>query len=421
MNLAILLPTLGIGGGVSVVLKHADLLQKKGYRVTLITESPPCQDALAWLETFGGITTVSIHDTAERMFDLCIATAWQTVYALPKICAKQYAYFVQDIESWFLANDDMSRRTLADATYLCPLPIITVSNYLKKILEQHFGRTVLHVNSGINKHVFNEDGPYVTPPRRQGIRVLVEGSLMIQHKNVPRTLELVRLSKPDEVWLVSSSDIAWYPGVDRVFRNLAPQEMAKVYRSCDILVKLSTVEGFGLPPLEMFHCGGTVIANRVMGRLDFMKDGENSLLVDVGDDRAVVAALQTLKDNPDLLQHLKIGARATSHTWPDEHKAATDFENAIQEIIALPPVTLTALNAPLDPYRDLIFRTAKPPSFQKKITQTIRTFPKYLPWLKRRILPYYAHLVLAKQIHRGQREYTFTVDQFTAEESQHEV
>ena len=78
------------------------------------------------------------------------------------------------------------------------------------------------------------------------------------HKSVVPALRLAR-SLSDETWLLTSTDVGAISGVDRVFSRLPPDETADVYRSCDILLKLSLIEGFGLPPLEMFHCGGTVV------------------------------------------------------------------------------------------------------------------------------------------------------------------
>ena len=72
-------------------------------------------------------------------------------------------------------------------------------------------------------------------------------------KNVPKTIEICRESEADEIWLLTSSAVDTYEGVDRVFSRLPIEDTAKVYRSCDVLVKLSLVEGMFGPPLEMFQ------------------------------------------------------------------------------------------------------------------------------------------------------------------------
>lgn len=56
--------------------------------------------------------------------------------------------------------------------------------------------------------------------------------------------------------------------------------MAALYRSCDVLISASSSEGFGLPFLEALACQRVVIAPRCTGQLDFLHD-QNSLLVDV--------------------------------------------------------------------------------------------------------------------------------------------
>ncbi len=60
-----------------------------------------------------------------------------------------------------------------------------------------------------------------------------------------------------------------------------------IYRSCDVLLKLSKVEGMFGPPLEMFHCGGTAITYDVTGSEEYLVSGRNSLVVPMDDEKAV--------------------------------------------------------------------------------------------------------------------------------------
>jgi len=101
--------------------------------------------------------------------------------------------------------------------------------------------------------------------------------------------------------------------------------MPDVYRSCDLLLRLSRVEGCTLPPLEMFHCGGTTITSDVTGHEEYMIDGHNCLVVDTRDPNEAREALSRLTNDRDLLARLKANARSTAASWPDWETSSTRF------------------------------------------------------------------------------------------------
>ena len=49
--------------------------------------------------------------------------------------------------------------------------------------------------------------------------------------------------------------------------------------SCDVLIKMSRVEGFFMPPCEMMACGGTVLTGKVTEYDEYVIDGYNGLVV----------------------------------------------------------------------------------------------------------------------------------------------
>jgi glycosyltransferase involved in cell wall biosynthesis len=110
----------------------------------------------------------------------------------------------------------------------------------------------------------------------------VEGPLGVSYKNVEKTIELCRQAEVDEIWLLTSSEVTDYPGVNRCFSRVPITETAAIYRSCDLLVKLSYVEGMFGPPLEMFHCGGTALVYDVTGHDEYIRHQQNSIVVPRG-------------------------------------------------------------------------------------------------------------------------------------------
>jgi hypothetical protein len=142
----------------------------------------------------------------------------------------------------------------------------------------------------------------------------------------------------DEVWLLTASDIERAPGVDRVFSRIPQERTAPIYRACDVLLKLSTVEGMFGPPLEMFHCGGTSIVYDVTGHDEYIVHGRNALVARKHDEAAVRGYVRRLKETPEFLQGLKAGALKTAQSWPDWAESGRQFELAVNELIGRPSI-----------------------------------------------------------------------------------
>jgi hypothetical protein len=169
------------------------------------------------------------------------------------------------------------------------------------------------------------------------MRVLVEGPLGVDFKNIARTIAMLRKTLADEIWLLTISPISSYPGVKRVFSRVPAYDCARIYRSCDVLVKLSYVEGMFGPPLEMFHCGGTAVVYNVTGHDEYITNNENALVIPSGDENAVIAAVNELKRQPGLLARLKQGALTTAANWPDWTEVSPQFHRALTTIVEKEP------------------------------------------------------------------------------------
>jgi O-antigen biosynthesis protein len=338
MKIAFLLGTPDICGGTYVIFEHATRLQRLGNPVTMVTEEAVDASRYGWHPAACQLAWQTYQDLAGQRFDLTIATWWQSVYQLARIPSRRYLYFIQSIESRFFEAGDSDDPGLRDIeilrqwcenTYRICLPVITEARWIQKYLVDHHNRPSFLVRNGIRKDIYTENGPVVKQRRLGQLRVLVEGPLGVFFKNVERTIALCRRAEVEEVWLLTSSAVAAHPGVDRCFSRIPIEQTAEIYRSCDVLVKLSYVEGMFGPPLEMFHCGGTAIVYDVTGHDEYIRHGENSLVVRRDDEAAVVAALTRLKTEPDLLATLQAGARMTAQAWPDWEVAAGEFYRAL--------------------------------------------------------------------------------------------
>nr|WP_179389175.1 glycosyltransferase [Psychromicrobium silvestre] len=90
-----------------------------------------------------------------------------------------------------------------------------------------------------------------------------------------------------------------------------PTELALWFRSADIVAMPSSSESFGLVALEAEASGTPVVATRVGGLPEAVRDGETGILVDGLSIEAWAEALVRLADNPTL--RASMGRSAASH------------------------------------------------------------------------------------------------------------
>ena len=119
-----------------------------------------------------------------------------------------------------------------------------------------------------------------------------------------------------EVWCVSSAGTPkaeWK--CDRFFSAVPMDQMKYIYSSCDILVKMSTIEGFFGPPMEMMACGGTCVVSKVTGYDEYIVDGYNALVVEMGDVAGAHHAIERLINDNELRYRLSQNGLKTAAEW----------------------------------------------------------------------------------------------------------
>lgn len=329
-----------IGGGTNVIFEHASKMAKEGEDVYIVTDRKIEPEEYAWHTSAHLLKWVTYDDIKDEEFDMAIATWWRTVYELYRVKSKRYVYFVQSIESKFYKDNEQGVKMLAEMTYMLDMKVITEATWIKEYLAK-YGVDAYLVHNGIRKDIFALEGD--TYKKGKGLRVLVEGPVDVDFKNVPKTIDLVKQSDADEIWLLTSSKIDSYPGVDKVFSQVPPVDCAKIYRSCDVIVKLSYIEGMFGPPLEMFHCGGTAIVYDVTGHDEYIEHNKNGLVVKTDDDEKVVEFINKLKHDSKLLNKLKKGAIATAKSWVSWEESSMNFYKTVKKLNEMPSVTQEVL------------------------------------------------------------------------------
>ena len=131
----------------------------------------------------------------------------------------------------------------------------------------------------------------------------------------------------------------------QVFRNIPLEDGHEKLRRAALMVipLLPTERSTGQVVLfEAMALGKPVVATRVAGTADYIRDGENGLLVEPSDAQALGHAIDRLLKDPVLANRLATAALADCHTQLDPEAHATRKIEAIQSLWA------TAALAPRD-------------------------------------------------------------------------
>ena len=302
-NIAFVLPSTNISGGVNVVLKHCNILRQNGWDAMVINMDISDKNIK---NKDGEVNVVSgVKHEFHAKFDGMVATLYTTldyIKRYPKV--KNSFYLVQNFETNFSDYGSPAKR-IANATYVGNenVKYVTISQWCKDWLEKDFGQKVKYAPNGIdlNKFEFRE--------RKFGgkIKILIEGNSDDYYKNVDESFKIVEKldrSKYEIVYLsYQGQPKKWYR-VDKFYHRVPNDEVGKIYSECDILLKTSILESFSYPPLEMMATGGYVVAVPNEGNKEYLKDGENCLFYEQGDVDKAVEKIEKIVDDADLRKKL---------------------------------------------------------------------------------------------------------------------
>lgn len=342
MKIAFLLPSAGISGGLFVCYRHAHFLAARGHDVTM-----------AFVNNAGGLGvgayphfTLPVRNLADlaasgERFDAVISGWWECYFEMFRIAADRYLHFVQGDDRDSLRaqhGGPFGDEPFVELAFTNPrVGYLTVARWLKERLEGDADVAVAYAPNGIDLERFRPD---VTPlePRGNKPRILVEGAGSLAFKRIDLAFRVARQIADADVWYVSSDGFhhaSWH--AHRRFAQVPLGDMPAIYASCDLLLKLSVVEGFFGPPLEMMACGGTAVVSRVNGHEEYVVDGHNALTVPLDDEAAAVAAVRRLIDDARLRHALAANGLETAAQFGWERQCPK-FEAGVRELLDRVPV-----------------------------------------------------------------------------------
>lgn len=308
-----LVPGVGISGGIAVVFQHANRLQKKGVKVKILSLNEQNDDK--WfphqsVEIMPFKETKKILKSGE--IDILIATGYSTAFTVDMARACRKIYFVQSNESLFFPEDKKLCEVIREA-YGISFEYMTEAKWIQKWLKEEYGHDSFYVPNGIDPAMFHRTD--TLDPKGSKPRILIEGAINIPYKGMDDSYEAVKRIDA-EIWIISNNGkprAGWK--CDRFFENVPIDEMKNIYSSCDILLKMSRVEGFFGPPMEAMTCGCAVVTGKVSGYDEYIVDGENALVVEQGDVDGAQKAIERLMSDVSLREKLITNGYKTVQEW----------------------------------------------------------------------------------------------------------
>jgi len=326
-NIAFILPSTDISGGVNVILKHAEILQDFGWDVTIIDAidkvalKKSLKEYNYRLELPGYNVLIEHNAKIIGYFDTMVATLWSTLNYVKKYPnVKNRLYFVQNLETDFYEPGLGKPRLLANATYsdTTNVKYITMSIWCQRWLKERFNKDSRYCSNGIDLVNYNYRKRDFMSSNK--INILIEGDSKSEYKNTDEAFRIVDkldLSKFHISYLSYRKEPKDWYHVDSFYNRIAPDKVGEVYEGCDILLKTSLLESFSYPPLEMMATGGLSVVVPNDGNVEYLRDGENCLFYEQGNIDDGVRKIELLSSD-ELLRNklIKIGLEtAKSYEW----------------------------------------------------------------------------------------------------------
>jgi len=346
MKINFLIPTTGLTGGIKVIFKHADYLAKKGHQVNLIYPYVLRKDAglkekifglakiirrfllsligkdkIGWFIPDRNVNLLRVWNLAGENVppaDATLATANETADWLLDYSPDKGTkfYFIQDYEIWTRPEEK------AEATYMMPFKKITISSYLKDLLEKKFRQSVCGVVfDGVDPEMFLWEEKVFHEKKRilmqyhvlekKGFADGWEACRLVKQKHPEAELVLFGAYRSPRC-LAKAAEFHYRPDA---------KELRRIYISADIFVWPSRAEGFGLPPLEAM-AGKCAVVCTDTGAVRDYADEKSAVIVPPHRPELLAKGINSLlEDGKELMRISEAGYKKSRvFTWEESSR-----------------------------------------------------------------------------------------------------
>lgn len=232
--------------------------------------------------------TVHLGVTEMPPAEVCMATSWETAYAVRDFAAcRRKIYFVQDFEPSFFPES--SAKALAEETYRFGFECICAGRWLAQVMRG-YGNRAESFDLAYDPTLYSPGAePYsknrvVFYARHQTHRRGTELGLL--------ALALLKRMRPEtEVVLFGSDSLPYELPFDfRLAGIMGERELAELYRGAAVGLSIS-LTNYSLVPQEMLACGLPVVEMNLPSLREAYPDGEPGIRLAAPNPAAIADAL----------------------------------------------------------------------------------------------------------------------------------
>lgn len=260
------------------------------------------------ISILGSLATKSI---AKNKKIKVIYTAHGWVFNEPMSNIKKLFYKFTEKFTAFLKNkiicvSEFDRKVALKEKITPEKKLITIHNGIKKIdfLTKEKARKELSLDP--QKFTIGTIGYFY---KNKGYEYLTESLLLLTNKNIDFQAVIIGKSGPEKENIQSS--IKQYKLKNKI-KIASPNGAAKYLKAFDIYVCSSVKEGLSYTIIEAMQAGLPIIATKVGGNPELIKNNENGILIEPKNANQISEAILTLMNNEEMRKKLADKAKSVA-------------------------------------------------------------------------------------------------------------
>ena len=304
--------SLEMGGGARFIYHLANALADKGHDIEVVMPEKGVQvwPLRAKLRRVKDLTPASIPsaDFILPNFYLTVWPAWESHSG--RVVRLSLGY-----EPLWVSESEIAKQT-----YLIGAPIMSISEWHRQLLRQETGLESTVISGGVDASTFH---PYPKLSKQTGrknifyiMRDPVSGYTWKGGEDFLKAVTRLKNQLNFDLTVsIPENALFTSPVPCRVKTSTTDQELAQLYAESDLFVYTSYFEAFGLPPLEAMACGTAVVTTDCGGNRDYVRSGENCLLVPPSDIDQLSAAIYHVLTQDVERQRLASSGHLFAQAW----------------------------------------------------------------------------------------------------------
>lgn len=166
--------------------------------------------------------------------------------------------------------------------------------------------------------------------KRKSLQTLIRAMGIIKKKNIRL---LIVGDGPEREYLDSVVKETGTSGMITFLGFLDDMDKYRYLKASDLFALTSLHEGFGIVFMEAMHTGLPIVCTNHGGQVDFLKQRENAILIDVGDVEACAKGILELEKNAGLYKKISAGNKIKIKDFYAEN-VAKQYINIFNELIS---------------------------------------------------------------------------------------